>query len=160
MADLIEVVATTAEGAGEDHAAFCEQQKLIEKRDNVGTRLMNRKDDGSLVRLCQGDKRLNHIESIVGVQARSGFITEEDAWACDQFASDRNSTLFTTTDASTFLASPAVKPDPPIRLSLMPRMPSSCMVSRVRNFLASSDMSSADGAEPSTRPSRKQSKFP
>ena len=71
MADLVKVFLTLGEGTGVDHFAFCEEDELVEESCDVGSRLMDCKDDGAVEVSCQGDKTFNHIIRIIGVQSRS-----------------------------------------------------------------------------------------
>jgi hypothetical protein len=53
LADPFKVLATLVRLARVYHTTLCEDEQLVEKRNNVRTRLVNGEDNGAVVVACQ-----------------------------------------------------------------------------------------------------------
>ena len=52
MTDMVKVFLTFVEWTRVDHFTFCEENKLIEESCNIGSRLMDCKDDSTIEISC------------------------------------------------------------------------------------------------------------
>lgn len=100
VANVVEVGLAVAEGTGVDGSALGEKNQLVEKCNNVGARLMDGEDDGSVIRLDEVNKTFNNVESVEGIETTGGLVEEENTGAGDKLASDANSAFLTTRDTA------------------------------------------------------------
>ena len=123
-----------------------EQHKMIEHRDDVAPRLVDSEHDSAVVITGKGSEGFHNVVRVICVQTARRFVEEQDRGARDELASDRNTTLLTTGDgpmtykrelAPGIITHSTNPPEEPIVISLIPRIPSSCMVSNVLNLFAS-----------------------
>lgn len=66
--DLREIVLAFCELARVDDAALAKDEELVEERNNVAPRLVNRKYDGAIVIPCEGDKGLHDVVRVVRIK--------------------------------------------------------------------------------------------
>ena len=55
-----------------------QEQKLIKEGDDVTARLVDGEDDSAVVVACEGYKTFHHVEGVVGIEATSWLVQEEN----------------------------------------------------------------------------------
>lgn len=119
MSDRLEVLLTLAVRPRVDDLTLGEEDETVEEGDDVGPRLVDGEDDGSVVVASEGDKGLNDVEGVEGVEAcdkgkgsssrtskavASGSLTagrlieEQNRGGRDELAGDGDSTLLSSRD--------------------------------------------------------------
>ena len=78
IADAIKVYLACVKRSRVYRPALGEENQAVKEGDNVGSRLVNGEDDGSLVSLGQGHETFDDIVGIEGIQATGGLVEEED----------------------------------------------------------------------------------
>ena len=101
VADVVKVGLAVPKGTGVDSPALSEKHELVKKRNDVGARLMDGEDDGSVVRLDEVNKTFNDVEGVESIETTGRLVKEEDAGTGDKLASNTDSAFFTTRDAAT-----------------------------------------------------------
>ena len=145
MVDPLKVVVALREFTRVDDLSVCEQHEMIEHRDDIAPRLVNSEHNSAVVITGERREGFHNVVRIIRVQTAGRFVKKQDRGARDKLASDRNTALLATGDGpmtcqriniGNYYHSTDL-PEEPIVISLIPRIPSSCMVSNVLNFFAS-----------------------
>ena len=98
MADPLKVVVALQEFTRVHDLSVSEQHEMIEHRDDVAPRLVDSEHNSAVVVTGKGSEGLHNVVRVIRVQTACRLIKEQDRGACDELASDRNTTLLTTGD--------------------------------------------------------------